>query len=98
MYFISGVGLRRSEDHVIPDVRCFGYFPSWLTTMKRVFTNTCDINEAGYYPWIIVEKIGPGIHPLVEREWWFAYDKKAGGYRRSEKPEWATHISNWAVG
>lgn len=101
MYFVTGIRPSMTPDQwavQAPDVRCFGYYPKWLTAVKRVMPNACDINEAGCYPYVVVERIRHGLHPFVEGEWWFIFDESSGRYRRAAKPEWAAHISNWALG
>lgn len=98
MYFITALtGLDESSN-----TRCFGYYPTREEALLAVLENRSNLNE-GIYNYIVVEKIGIGIHSLSEEETWFRW-LQTGGYlgegnwRQIAKPPETEHIINYAIG
>lgn len=77
--------------------RCFGYFETLYDATKALNENWCDMHETIYW-YAVIEKIGEGIHPEVEEEYWFKYDIEKDGFFRIEKPEAAYLTCNYALG
>jgi hypothetical protein len=50
------------------------------------------------YWYAVIEKIGEGIHPEVEKEYWFKYDKEQDGFFEIEKPKETRCVCNHALG
>lgn len=57
------------------DTRCFGWYPTLEEALSAAAENACDINEAGHYPWLVVESVGPGVYagPRHGQERWFRW-------------------------
>ena len=77
--------------------RCFGYKETLENAEQALNENWCDMHEC-LYDYAVVEKLGPYIHPDVEEEYWFKYDKEKDGFFRIEKPEAAYGACNYALG
>jgi hypothetical protein len=77
------------------DCRTFGYFESYQDALKTVELNYCDMYEC-LYKYIVIESIGPGIHPNVMEENWFVWENDK--WQICEKPSKFLGIVNWALG
>ena len=73
-----------------------GWYNKLKEAIKAVEENYTDINEMGYYPFVVIEKIPEGVCPVTEEknELWFKWIDK--GYKRCEKPVWSEGIIVWA--
>lgn len=76
------------------DARCFGWYPSLEEAMSAAASNACDINEAGHYPWLVVESVPPGVYAggMVDEEHWYRWAQDGeyageGSYEPCEPPE-----------
>lgn len=90
MYFITAFGVdsdsldefeKKYDPNKVTRARCFGYFSSFEEAKKAVDENRFDMNEAGYYTWIVIEDLHEGIHPIAVIRGWWRWDqtgKKAG--------------------
>ena len=78
-------------------LRCFGYKETLEKAEQALNENCCDMHEY-IYQYAVIEKLGPYIHPEVEEEYWFKYDKEKDGFFRIEKPEATHHTCNYALG
>jgi hypothetical protein len=92
MYFITAV---KSHPYP-PNHRTFGYFEDHRSAREAIKNNYGDMYEY-YYDFLVLEKIGVGIHPDVESETWFQWVNSVGEWRQVEKPSWAL-CTNWALG
>jgi hypothetical protein len=77
--------------------RTFGFYKEYSDAMWAVFKNQSNMHEC-LYDYLVMEKIGEGIHPEVVEEKWFNFDDKLNGWRPCEKPEFAQGTINWALG
>lgn len=57
------------------ETRCFGWYPTLEEALSAAADNACDINEAGHWPWLVVESAPPGVYcgPLHDGERWYAW-------------------------
>lgn len=78
MYFITSV----SED----DTRCVGYYSDFEKANVAVESNSYDLNEAGCYPYVVIENIKEGIYQYDFNPVWYKYNKDAEKYEKSERP------------
>ena len=74
MYFITT--LERDFE----GTRCVGYFSKLEDAVEAVINNYYDLNEAGYYPYAVIENIPEGIYHYDENPIWFKYDKNTNKY------------------
>ncbi|MBO9428218.1 hypothetical protein [Sulfitobacter sp. R18_1] len=66
--------------------RCVGYLFNQEEAIEAVKANAGDINEAGYYPFCVVETLGEGIYPNTISTVWFEWDQDKGGYQEIDGP------------
>ena len=95
MYFITTV---YPSDRFPGDVgsRCVGYLKNLDEAIKAVEENSCDIYEAGAYPYAVIEHIEEGIYQYDENPIWFKYNKDTDKYEKLlEKP---SCIENYLIG
>lgn len=75
-------GIRPKSDRPLRTgaSRTFGYYPTQEEALSSVICNTLDLHEHTY-TLCVVEKIGPGIHPVRSRHdtshVWFRWDENA---------------------
>jgi hypothetical protein len=94
MYFITAIVSREiKERKYLP--RTFGFSGSLKTARRWVNDNVCDMHEC-LYDHIVIENIGPGIHPETKQEWWYKWN--GGRWMICKKPDWSVGRVNWALG
>lgn len=76
MYFITSV----AND----STRCVGYVSTLEEARNIVENNICDLNEAGCYPWCIIEHIREGLYQYDFAPIWFEYDHYTNKYIERE--------------
>lgn len=96
MYFVTTI-CRKEGSRYFDASRCFGYCNTALDAIRAVLNNYADIHEE-LYTHAVIEKIGPGFHPMPEMEIWFKWDEDKEKWTLSSKPSWSEHIINWAIG
>ena len=120
LWFIASV---RDHDEIIPKIegfegleckifhnhesRCWGFFFDLETAMQSVRDNATDMNEAGYYSYVVIEPKKQGLcyaEPSCSNRWFRAKykDDKNGektcvGYVDCEEPEWAKQVVGWTI-
>lgn len=101
MYFITAFnqisidGQTKTLD--IGFQRTFGYYDNLDYTDEALRQNCCDMHETIYH-YAVVEKIDAGIHPIVEKRWFYKYNKEKDGFYPIEEPKEFKHYSNIALG
>lgn len=80
------------------DSRCWGYYFDLKTAKRMVLKNYAAFNEAGYWPWIVIEGVKPGVGHVDRNEYWFVYDDDAQKYVAAEKPAYAQFTVCWGMG
>jgi hypothetical protein len=96
MYFITAI-CNDSRSDYFRDTRCFGYYNTALEATTAVIENRGDLHEC-LYDYVVVEKIGEGIHAIPDTEFWFRWNEDMEAFNICEKPEWSNNIVNWAIG
>ena len=76
--------------------RTFGYYRGWAKAIKAVQENRCNMHEC-LYQYLIMERIGEGVHSLCKDEQWFRWTGRKWTSLK-QKPEWARGTINWAIG
>ena len=79
MYFITSV----SEKH---GFRCVGYVSKLEDAINIVKNNNGDLNEAGYYPYAVIENIKEGIYQYDQSPMWFVFNDDTEVYEVSKRP------------
>ena len=99
MYFITCLeNLEKDALGWLGDARCFGYFLSFERAKEALETNECDMWEAGFYNFAVIEKIESGIHPHAEEMAWFKFDTEKCGFCEIPKPVETNGEYNYALG
>ena len=82
--------------------RIVGFYFNKDTAFKRVKENAVDINEAGYYPYALIEKIEEGIYNPAFQEgedrWLFQYNEKKNCYEQIPEPEFLHNKCGFSMG
>lgn len=78
--------------------RVWGWYSSREAAHDAVIHNVTDMNEAGYYNYIVVEKLSEGILPLDTETYWYKFNDQDGKYHAIDQPQWAHGIVNWSMG
>ena len=87
IYTITGVGPEGSDR-----TRCFGYYLDVNEAIQDTVENVCDINEAGYYPFVVIEGYSQGIHAQAEGACWFVFDPETDTYGPTEAPRGIAYL------
>lgn len=77
MYFITSISADETT-------RCIGYSSTLNEAREIVENNKCDFNEAGRYPWCVIENIPEGIYQYDFEPLWFEYDINTNKYIKIE--------------
>ena len=80
MYFITTISEKNGN-------RCVGYFSELDLAIDMVKNNAGDLNEAGYYPYAVIEYVEEGLYRYDQHPMWFKYDEITEGYEKSERPD-----------
>ena len=96
MYFITC--FSNYECEYLDNYRTFGYFGNYATCRKALNRNWCDMCEAEYYTYAVIEEISEGIHSRAKQIAWFCWDEERKGFYETEKPEWANGWYGFALG
>ena len=103
MYFATGINKKNGN-------RCFGYYKKLEDTIESVKYNNLDINEAGYYPIVVIEYCEEGFYPIgithrdeegrvdLFKSLWFEYNEKTEEYEPIEMPKEFEHYCGFAIG
>jgi len=80
--------------------RVWGWYADLYEAEEAVINNITDMNEAGYYPHILIEEVEEGILPIttVDKQRWYQFDEEDENYHKCEQPEEYKKILNWAMG
>lgn len=82
--------------------RRWGWFPDKEQAFASVQRNDGDLYECGYYPFIVVEEMLPGILPIAfhDKRWWFVWegDYATGGYRTTPCPTKYENVIGFGMG
>ena len=79
------------------DLRLFGYFKDKTGAFTSLKENWYDMHE-NCYNYAVVEKIGEGIHPDVEEEYFFKYNSKSNSFELIDKPVEFNNYCNFTIG
>lgn len=76
--------------------RCFGFYFTQEEAVKAALGNSGDMNEGGYYHYLLVEEHTTGVYGIPRREIWFSFRK--GKYRQIQAPHKYKNTTNFAIG
>jgi hypothetical protein len=67
-YFITTIRTKLDKNSVVFDSRTVGFFAKKEDASYCLEHDVGSLNEAGYYPWAVVEKIPEGLYPMPSQE------------------------------
>ena len=73
MYFITTISEKHGD-------RCVGYVSKLEDAISIVEQNQCDLWEAGYYPYAVIEHVKEGIYQYDQDPLWFTFNEKTECY------------------
>lgn len=71
--------------------RTVGYYFTQEKAIECLEKNWMDLNEAGYWPWAVIEKVEEGVYPLIndKQSLWFEYNRENKKWNKIDvRPEW----------
>jgi len=89
---------KKREDYELEETRCWGFLKSKKRAIELVENNVTDLNEAGYYKYVVIETSYEGLLPYADNQMWFIYNRETGKYDRCEKPRFSEGIVNYCLG
>ena len=78
--------------------RVVGYSHDFDKAEEWVKDNVMDINEDGYYPFVVIEPMPEGIYVHPEKEFWYRYCEGSDTYESCDKPDRYKHTIAWSMG
>lgn len=100
IYTITTIG-KSHPDLKIPDrYRCVGWFENWEDADWVVENNT-HLYEDGYYPYIVLTGVDPGLYPRPITRGLYKWNKEQQKYvfisKKNNRPKWFSEI-NFGIG
>lgn len=94
-YELIAYDKKHDEYKTNQKTRTFGYYRGWSKAYQAVKENRYDMHEC-LYSYLVMERIGEGVHALATDEQWFRW----GGSRwvACRKPTALQGLTNWALG
>ena len=98
IYFVNA--FERPDEKGWRRNRVWGWYKSRFEAIVAVTFNYTDMNEAGCYPYIVIEEVEEGVLPICDRDrrWWFKYDHEKDEYLPAEEPEGFKQTVNLSIG
>ncbi len=88
-----------SKTHEILRRRTIGWFENKADAEDVILKNSYDINEAGYYPYAVIEEVEQGIYPICMKTWWFKwFNGSVETYKACNRPKSVTNLVNFSAG
>jgi hypothetical protein len=94
MYFITSI-FKPEPPRRDGCNRCFGYYLLEKDARRSVYLNRGNMQES-LYNFIVIEKIGQGIHAMAEAVQW--YEWRHNKWTEITPPEFSVGICNYAIG
>lgn len=90
IYTITTLG-KSNSSHKVPDnVRTVGWFENW-DDADWVVANNKHLYEDGYYPYLIITGLDPGLYPRPISKWLYKWNKEKKKYiqvNKNNMPKW----------
>lgn len=71
IYTITTINIHPANDF---RSRVVGYFNNFEQANNAVINNLGDINEHGWYNYVVVEEVNEGLYPLTDNRWIYKFD------------------------
>jgi len=95
---LDGINFKEYRD------RCVGFFFSLNAAKLCVLNDYGDLNEAGYYNYLVIERLSEGLYPGCGRsdeeqsEWWFKRDYELNKWVPCLKPKSMMGVISFGIG
>jgi len=89
MYFVTTIRVKENRD-----TRCIGYYE--VLSNARYTVKNCELDEAGWYQYAVIEQFGQGWYPPAKLEEWYRIDKKR--VNKISKPKRFKRTCNFGIG
>lgn len=89
LYFVTTIRTIEKDNSILFNHRTVGFFEDKKNAEYCLEHDVGGLNEAGYYPWAVIEKIPEGLYPIPEQyesEFWEWKGKIDGHWERMKKP------------
>lgn len=90
--------VRRANNPLCASPRTVAWYKTFKSAERAILNNACDMYEDGYYPYAVIEEIGPGMYPEVKKETWFEWDTNKKAYVPCKKPELFKNVVSFSIG
>jgi hypothetical protein len=77
IYALTQVGGPDPNRFGRPRQQPIGFFWSLEQAEEMLATDTGCLNEAGFFPWAVIEEVCPGLHPTIWDQRYWEYDRQA---------------------
>ncbi len=69
--------------------RTVGYMETQEKALQCLYEDWGDLNEAGYWPWAVIEEVEEGLYPRIndKKSIWFEYGNKRW-IKLNRRPAW----------
>jgi hypothetical protein len=102
IYVLTTIDLKTEDEYdkfdVIKKHRAVAWSFKLDFLIEDVKNNACDINEAGHYPYAVIEEMYEGFYPTIVSEHWFKFDRETEKYIEIERPKSLNCIQISAIG
>jgi hypothetical protein len=98
-FMIYAITTIRIENEM-PRVRTVGVFTSLQHAEEVLDNNWGDLNEAGYYPWAVIESVEEGLYPISPYfVQFYVFDRQNEKWNKCDKPSelWLEGFCRWST-
>lgn len=82
--------------------RTVGFYFTLEKAEECVRKDWGDLDEAGYYNYLVIERLREGLYPSVslnpDHQLWFKHDRTEDKWVKTEKPECLSNIVGFGIG
>lgn len=75
-----------------------GFYHEFERAEQALKDNELDLNEAGYYPYAVIEEVYAGLYMFPRKEFWYKWNQEKECYESTDKPERFKKTFGWGIG
>ena len=107
IYIITSHSSRKFERKISKDKiilcpahsRSWGYYFSEQEAIEAVEANISDLYECGYYNFVTIEEVNPGLIAFSSKTLFYRWDLSSSKWKKvHHRPNWAKDTVNFALG
>lgn len=80
------------------DNRCVGWYSTLTDAYRSIENDDGLFNEAGYWPYMVIEKMREGIYPIGILRLWFEYNDESRCWLPIVDPPFSYGVVNYGIG